>query len=203
MSVSHVGGPRPLAVVPQQQSGPTPNSGGTELDRNLLPDVRKTLPPQAKGAANGLSVDKFFDKLDTNGDGTITQAEAGHRWGHGVLGELLKLQEDAGQNATAGGTTDGSGTPASDTPPPPDGGTDTAGGTTASGGTDPAGGTTDPGAAGGTDQAGGGAGSDTTTASAGGSDTTAGTDLASTLTPPPPSGDAVPDPTQILDGTAA
>jgi hypothetical protein len=192
MGVSHVGGPRPLAVVPQQQSGPTTNTDATGLDRNLLPDVRKTLPSQAKGAAGGLSVDKFFDKWDTNADGTITQAEAGGRWGHGVLGELLKLQEDAGASATTDAT---GGTP--DTPPPPDGGATASGGTTdTSGGTDPTA---------------GGAGSDTTTATAGatdagasgGADTTSGTDLLTGLTPPPPTGDIVPDPSQLLDGSAA
>ena len=197
MGVSHVGGPRPLAVVPQQQSGPTTNTDATGLDRNLLPDVRKTLPSQAKGAANGLSVDKFFDKWDTNADGTITQAEAGGRWGHGVLGELLKLQEDAGASASPDTT---GGTP--DTPPPPDGGA------TGSGGTDTSGGATD---AGGTDQTAGGTGSDTVTSTAGGTDggasggtdTSTGTDLLTGLTPPPPTGDIVPDPSQLLDGSAA
>jgi hypothetical protein len=92
MNVTHAHARPTLPVVSQQKSTSTPTDPSTELDRNLLPDMRKTLPSQANGAANGLSVQKIFDQLDTNGDGKITAAEAGPRFGHGVLGQLLALQ---------------------------------------------------------------------------------------------------------------
>jgi hypothetical protein len=104
MSVPHVGGRPTLPVVSQQQSAPKTHgqtaAGATLLDRTLLPDTRKVLPEQAKGAAHGLSVQKFFDKWDSDSDGTITAAEAGPRFGHGVLAELLKLQESSSAGAT-------------------------------------------------------------------------------------------------------
>lgn len=202
MSISHVGHGPSLPLVPQQQSAPAGNTDPTGLDRNLLPDMRKPLPSGAQGVANGLSVQKVFDKLDANGDGVISQAEAGHRWGHGLLGELLKLQMTGQAPATDGtdGSSDGTG------------GTDTttagAGADTAAGGTG-----TDTTTAGddGTDSIAGGAGGDTVAGGAGATDGSlagdappdAGTDLAAGLTPPPPTGDITPDPSQLLDGSAA
>jgi len=191
MSISHIGHRPTLPIVPQQQSAPAGNTDATGLDRNLLPDMRKTLPPQAQGVANGLSVQKLFDKLDADGDGTITPAEAGPRWGHGLLGELLKLQENGVQAPASDGSTDGAG------------GSDT---TTAGAGAD----TTTAGA-GGTDSIDGGTGGDTVAGGAGGTDGSlagdappdAGTELAASLTPPPPTGDLTPDPSQLLDGSAA
>jgi len=203
MSISHIGHRPTLPIVPQQQSAPAGNTDATGLDRNLLPDMRKTLPPQAQGVANGLSVQKLFDKLDADGDGTITPAEAGPRWGHGLLGELLKLQEDGVQAPASDGT---------------DGSTDGAGGsdtTTAGAGADTttagAGADTTTAGAGGTDSIDGGTGGDTVAGGAGGTDGSlagdappdAGTELAASLTPPPPTGDLTPDPSQLLDGSAA
>jgi hypothetical protein len=95
MGISHVGGHRPLPIVPQQVSAPKPEAPTTDLDRSPLPETRKDLPSQAKGAANGHSIDKVFAKWDKDGDGKITAAEAGPRFGHGILGQLLKLQEAA------------------------------------------------------------------------------------------------------------
>lgn len=197
MSISHIGHRPSLPIVPQQQSAPSTDADPTGLDRSLLPDMRKMLPPQAKGAANGLSVQKVFDKLDADGDGVITQAEAGPRWGHGLLGELLKLQEDGGQAPASDGTDGASDGTA---------GTDT---TTAGSGAD-----TTAAGAGGTDSIAGGAGADTTSAGAGGADSIAGgagsdttgtdaTALTASLTPPPPSGDLTPDPSQLLDDPTA
>lgn len=181
MSVSHVGGRPVLPVVPQQQSAPksqAPADGAaTELDRNLLPETRKTLPAQAKGAAHGLSVQKFFDKWDQDGDGKITTAEAGPRFGRGVLAELLKLQETAG----AGGTDSSGapGTPDPQTPPAADDGSSVPDGTGPTGAT------------GGADAGAGDSSGTGDTAPTGSAGSGATTDVASNDVPPP-AGDATP-----------
>jgi hypothetical protein len=202
MSVSHVGGPPGLAIVSSKLSQTSTPSDTTALDRSLLPDMRKILPDQAKGAAKGLSVQKVFDKWDADGDGTITAAEAGPRWGHGILGQLLKLQEDGAEpdgvetptTEALAGSPDPAADPDAATPPPASSdGAEAATGDTATGDTA----TGD--AAGDVPPVDDGAGTETA------DETSAsdGTDPAASLTPPPPTGGATPDPSEILDDSTA
>jgi hypothetical protein len=143
--------------------------------------MRKIMPEQAKGAANGLSVQKVFDKLDGDGDGIITAAEAGPRFGHGVLAQLLALQAqdpvDAGVTDDAATSTQTSEPLATDAGDPTDGEGAVQDSSAADPGSDPA------------------PSSDPT------GDAT--DDLETSLTTPPPIADATSDPTLLLDPDVA